>query len=145
MSVSHTVSLGLQATWAALHVLQFGLAISGLNGVQDAVTCGGVPGGAELSDHWLTDCVPMSVSHPRPPNLRARARVLTPSSHTQASQFGLVVAIFTVGGLVGALGANSVTERLGRIGTLRLSAAAVGLGSMGVGLANSVGVMIAGR
>ena len=63
---SSPLRTGLTAVWAALHITQFGLAISGLNGVQDAVTC------STPSDHigahslapssWLKPRVAMTVS-----------------------------------------------------------------------------------
>lgn len=63
----------------------------------------------------------------------------------QPTQFGLVVSIFTLGGLVGSLGSNSITKPLGRVNTLRASAFAIMLGSTMVGLANHLSLMIVGR
>ncbi|WVQ97572.1 hypothetical protein IAU59_004686 [Kwoniella sp. CBS 9459] len=129
-SSSSPIRTALIAAWAALHTTQYGFAISSLNGLQSPLTCGEAGhggGGAHLTDvddqhGMLKECIPM-----------------TPS------QFGLVVSIFTLGGLVGSLGATNLTQYAGRVGTLRVSAAAVLLGSAGVGLANSVGAMIAAR
>ncbi|WVR06010.1 hypothetical protein IAU60_003038 [Kwoniella sp. DSM 27419] len=87
----------LTAAWAALHTAQYGFAISGLNGIQSPLTCGGAGGvGSHLTrSGWLKPCVAMT--------------------------------------------------RFGRVGTLRMSAVAVLVGSAGVGLSNSVGAMIAAR
>ncbi|OCF33909.1 hypothetical protein I316_04251 [Kwoniella heveanensis BCC8398] len=126
---STPIRTALMAAWAALHTTQYGFAISSLNGLQSPLTCGEAGhggGGAHLVDDgeqsMLRDCIPMS-----------------------PTQFGLVVSIFTLGGLVGSLGATNLTHHAGRVGTLRVSATAVLLGSAGVGLANSVGAMIPAR
>jgi len=63
----------------------------------------------------------------------------------QPTQFGLVVSIFTLGGLIGSLGSNAITKPLGRINTLRISAGCIMLGSTVVGLANHLSLMIIGR
>ena len=63
----------------------------------------------------------------------------------QSAQFGLVVSILTMGGLVGALSSDLVTRRFGRIGTLRISAAIIFFGSAAVGLANTFTAMLVGR
>lgn len=120
--MSSAVGTTLKALWAALHVLQYGLAISGLNGIQDAVTCADRPASSNALRIPGKDCIPM-----------------TPA------QFGLVVSIFTLGGLIGSLGCDVVTRRFGRVGTLRWSAILNGIGSAVVGTGNSVGVLIVGR
>ncbi|ORY33758.1 putative vacuolar membrane protein [Naematelia encephala] len=116
---------GLTAIWAALHTTQYGMAITGLNGISDAVTCSadsGHIGIHSVASGWLKPCVKM-----------------TPA------QFGLVVSIFTMGGLAGCLLSDLVTRSFGRIGTLRTSALTILIGSIAVGLANSVPSMIFGR
>ncbi|WWC66404.1 uncharacterized protein I206_100306 [Kwoniella pini CBS 10737] len=115
----------LTAIWAALHTTQYGFAITSLNGVQGPVTCGNAGGGISphsLASSSLKDCIEMS-----------------------PAQFGLVTSIFTLGGLLGSLAANSITHRVGRIGTLRLSALCVLIGSMIMGLANSMSTMVIAR
>ncbi|WWC58633.1 uncharacterized protein I303_101177 [Kwoniella dejecticola CBS 10117] len=117
----------LTAIWAALHTTQYGFAITSLNGVQGPVTCGGAGGAVTphslaLASPGLKDCIQMS-----------------------PAEFGLVTSIFTLGGLLGSLAANSVTHRVGRIGTLRVSALCVLVGSAIMGLADSMGVMVAAR
>ncbi|KAL7419433.1 Bifunctional purine biosynthesis protein PurH [Cryptotrichosporon argae] len=122
--MSSPLRTGLAASWTALHTLQYGLAISGLNGIQLPMTCGNASavGTHSVAASWLKPCVTMS-----------------------PAQYGLVVAIFTLGGLVGSLGSAPIVHRLGSVGTLRLSATAVLVGSTAVGLANSFAAMIAGR
>ncbi|WVQ62040.1 uncharacterized protein L199_000174 [Kwoniella botswanensis] len=114
----------LTAGWAALHTAQYGFAISSLNGVQGPLTCGGAGGITPhlVDSKGLKDCIQMS-----------------------PGAFGLVTSIFTLGGLLGSLAATNINHHLGRIGTLRLSALHILVGSLIVGLANSMGVMIAGR
>lgn len=52
----------LTAIWAALHTTQYGLAITGLNGIQDAVTCS-IPTYRPVErTGWLRPCILMSVS-----------------------------------------------------------------------------------
>jgi predicted MFS family arabinose efflux permease len=55
------------------------------------------------------------------------------------------VAIFTLGGLVGALAANPLVKRSGRIGALRTSATSVLIGSAFTGLANTYHALLFGR
>lgn len=66
-------------------------------------------------------------------------------AHVQATWFGIVVSIFTLGGLVGSLAADSVTRRLGRLGTFRASICCVIVGSTLVGTANTIAQMLIGR
>jgi len=55
----------LTAIWAALHTTQYGLAITGLNGIQDAVTCSIPTYRPHERTGWLRPCIPMSVSEGR--------------------------------------------------------------------------------
>lgn len=66
-------------------------------------------------------------------------------AYSQVSHFGLVVSIFTIGGLVGSLASDTVTRRLGRLGTFRLSAQLILIGAALVGLSNTVVQMLIGR
>ena len=63
----------------------------------------------------------------------------------QSAQFGIVVSIFTIGGLVGSLSSDWITRKVGRIGTFRVAATAILIGSLAVGLGNSIPMMISGR
>ncbi|ORY24486.1 putative vacuolar membrane protein [Naematelia encephala] len=123
--ISSRVRTGLTAVWAALHTTQYGMAITGLNGISDAMTCSVDSkqiGIHSVSAGWLKPCVYMT-----------------------SAQFGLIVSIFTLGGLAGCLLSDLVTRSHGRIGTLRTSAATILLGSLAVAIANSVPSMIFGR
>lgn len=63
MTTTSSTRTALTAIWAALHTTQYGLAITGLNGIQDAVTCS-IPNYAEPEQAgWLKPCIGMSVSH----------------------------------------------------------------------------------
>jgi hypothetical protein len=48
LSLGATFRLGVAAIWAALHVFQYGMAVSALNGIQDGLVC--KKGGETLSD-----------------------------------------------------------------------------------------------
>ncbi|WVN89847.1 uncharacterized protein L203_105077 [Cryptococcus depauperatus CBS 7841] len=119
-----SVKVALTACWAALHTMQYGFAITSLNGIQQTVTCNGIQhdGSFEAKNKLLKDCIPMT-----------------------SAQFGLVVSILTLGGLLGSLSSNIVTGRLGKAGTLRCSAIIVSVGSAQIALANSIGFMAFGR
>jgi hypothetical protein len=65
-----TMRTTLKAIWAALHTTQYGLAITGLNGIQDAVTCS-IPNYRPVErTGWLRPCIPMSVSAPQKMRLK---------------------------------------------------------------------------
>lgn len=52
--------------WAALHILQYGFAITSLNGIQQYVTCQTAeknPGILQIPIANLDDCIPMTVGH----------------------------------------------------------------------------------
>ena len=133
-----TLSVALHTAWAALHTLQYGFGISAFNGIQDAVTCPKHSTGKE-GDRWLRSCIPLTVSHSQP--LVDDVQLMT----CQPTQFGLIVAVFTLGGLIGALSTDIWSKRCGRVGTLRLSAASVLVGSAVTGLANRYLVLLLGR
>ncbi|WVO17288.1 hypothetical protein L204_104980 [Cryptococcus depauperatus] len=119
-----SVKVALTACWAALHAMQYGFAITSLNGIQQTVTCNGIQhdGSFEAKNKLLKDCIPMT-----------------------SALFGLVVSILTLGGLLGSLSSNIVTGRLGKVGTLRCSAIMISVGSAQITLANSIGFMAFGR
>ncbi|CAK9784948.1 putative vacuolar membrane protein [Cutaneotrichosporon oleaginosum] len=110
----------LTAAWAALHTFQYGFAIAAMNGIQDVMVC---------------------PADPAPP----LSSGLAPCVHMRRAELGLVVAVFTVGGLVGSLSSRAATAQRGQRGTLRLSALAILLGSGALALANSVSVMVIAR
>ena len=137
MSESSSVTrTALSAIWAALHTTQYGLAITTLNGISDAVTCNieGVPKPTYRGS--LRPCIDMTVCIAVSAIRRA---------DQQDTQFGVVVSIFTLGGLIGSFSSDFLTRRYGRINTFRISALCTLLGSICAGTANRVGVMLLGR
>lgn len=60
-------------------------------------------------------------------------------------QWGVVGSIFTVGGLVGALGAGPVAARYGRLKTMRLTTSFFILGPVWEAFAPNVAVLAVGR
>lgn len=59
--------------------------------------------------------------------------------------FSAVTAVFTIGGLLGSVVANLVTDKYGRKGATRASALLVALGTAFMTVAGSVGIMAFGR
>ncbi|KAF4578645.1 hypothetical protein EYR36_000452 [Pleurotus pulmonarius] len=59
--------------------------------------------------------------------------------------FSAVTAVFTIGGLIGSIVANPITNKYGRKGATRASALLVALGTVFMTIAGSVGVMAFGR
>ncbi|OXG79010.1 vacuolar membrane protein [Cryptococcus neoformans A2-102-5] len=111
--------------WAVLHIMQYGFAITSLNGIQQYVTCQTAENYPEVLQIPIAipvDCIPMTTS-----------------------SFGIVVSIFTLGGLLGSLAASTTTSRYGQVGTLRLSAAMVFAGSTCIGFAGNTSSMLIGR
>ncbi|AAW42626.2 vacuolar membrane protein, putative [Cryptococcus deneoformans JEC21] len=115
----------LSTCWAVLHIMQYGFAITSLNGIQQSVTCQKAEnhtGILQIPIATPVDCIPMTTS-----------------------SFGLVVSIFTLGGLLGSLAASTTTLRYGQVATLRLSAAMVLAGSTCIGFAGGTSSMLIGR
>ena len=133
--MSFTIGRALATLWAVSHALQYGIAITGLNGISEAVTCADRPEAQTPDSGWITPCVPMQVSIPP----RGPAEAL------QATQFGFVVSIFTLGGLFGSLSSDYIARKTGRIGTFRVAAVSILIGSVAVGLGQSVPAMLVGR
>lgn len=59
--------------------------------------------------------------------------------------FSLVTSVYTVGGLLGSLGANVVMDRWGRKGATLAAAAAMAIGPALMGVAASLGTLAFGR
>ncbi|UOH80254.1 hypothetical protein LQV05_002905 [Cryptococcus neoformans] len=105
--------------------MQYGFAITSLNGIQQYVTCQTAENYPEVLQIPIAipvGCIPMITS-----------------------SFGIVVSIFTLGGLLGSLAASTTTSRYGQVGTLRLSAAMVLAGSTCIGFAGNTSSMLIGR
>ncbi|KAK4140001.1 major facilitator superfamily domain-containing protein [Dichotomopilus funicola] len=110
-------------TVATLGPLQFGYHLAELNAPQDVLTCQTKSvSGTEKPPTGTSDCIPM-----------------TPAS------FAAISAIFTVGGLLGALGAGPLTSRRGRRITMQATALFYLVGSIIETYAHSVPVMILAR
>ena len=135
----------LLAVWAYLHTYQHGIHVSVLNGLQQALTCeltGGTVSRGHVSAVPLDSCVPMLVR--RVPGHR-HALTEQPFQTPQPSQFGFVTAAFTVGGLIGALMADAITRRLGRVRTLQCATTLFASGSLCVGTGNTISHLLLGR
>ena len=59
--------------------------------------------------------------------------------------FSVVTSVYTIGGLIGSLGANVVMDRWGRKGAVRASAVATGLGAALMGVSAGLTLLIIGR
>lgn len=55
------------------------------------------------------------------------------------------MTIYTLGGLLGSLSADSITRRFGRLGTLRVAEVSFLIGTAAVGLSNVWWLMFIGR
>ncbi|KDR81371.1 hypothetical protein GALMADRAFT_239236 [Galerina marginata CBS 339.88] len=108
--------------WSLIIPFQYGYHISVLNQIQAVLTCKSTAPKTLCSRDGLADCIPMS-----------------------DFTFSLVTAIFTIGGLAGSLVANLVMDRWGRRGTNRISTIFIGVGTILMGLSNSVSLLLAGR
>lgn len=59
--------------------------------------------------------------------------------------FSVVTSVYTIGGLLGSLGANLVMDRWGRKGAVRASAVMTGLGAALMGVSAGLAPLIIGR
>ncbi|ODO07145.1 hypothetical protein L198_00724 [Cryptococcus wingfieldii CBS 7118] len=116
------VNSSLKTLWAVSHTFLYGFAITSLNGIQDSVMCRRRPAAAFDEELGLSSCLAMT-----------------------SSQFGLVVSVFTLGGLAGSLVFHAISQKFGKTGSLRVSALSVLIGSAVVGLAGNALVMGLGR
>jgi MFS family permease len=93
-----------------------------LNAPQDVITCTRKSINDNGIGTGLPQCIPMNTT-----------------------QLGLVSSIFTLGGLIGALGAGPVAARYGRLTTMRLTTIFCTLGPVGEALAPNIGALATGR
>ncbi|KAF9027161.1 general substrate transporter [Hymenopellis radicata] len=103
--------------WILLIPFQYGYHISVLNQLHESLTCAVAPSSLELPD-----CVPMT-----------------------EFTFSVVTSIFTVGGLVGSLMANVVSDNYGRRPAATLSAAILVLGTLIQAVSSGVTGLCLGR
>ncbi|KAG9286782.1 hypothetical protein G9A89_012332 [Geosiphon pyriformis] len=108
----------------ALSSFQYGYHIGELNTPQKVISCEGRPKDPDLTsfDSPFHPCIPMT-----------------------AAEFSIVTSIFTLGGLFGSLLAPKGADRKGRRWTLMFNSIFLGVGSLLMGLANSMSVLIIGR
>ncbi|CAJ2502164.1 Uu.00g095580.m01.CDS01 [Anthostomella pinea] len=125
---------------STLGPLQFGLHLAELNAPQDVISCrvthsissrvsavfssraSTPPADAPMTSSTLPDCIPMD-----------------------EAQFAVVSSMFTLGGLVGALGSGPVASKKGRLLAMRLTSVFFVIGSIVETLGASITMMSFGR
>ncbi|KAH9925279.1 general substrate transporter [Fomitopsis serialis] len=108
--------------WVLIVSFQYGFHISSLNQIQAVLTCRALDETSPATHMGMPTCIPM----------------------TDAT-FSVVTSVYTVGGLLGSLGANLVMDRWGRRGAVRVSAIATGLGAALMGVSAGLAPLILGR
>ncbi|TNY24589.1 general substrate transporter [Rhodotorula diobovata] len=120
---SNPLKLGLTVCWIATSALQYGFHIAALNSSASSIICDASRAPTERhAALGRPSCVDMS-----------------------DAAFGTVTSAYTVGGLVGSLGAGGMLERWGKKGTAVRSAALVVLGASAVSFGSSLLVLVLGR
>ena len=106
-----------------VYYTQYGFHISSLNQIQAVLTCrvSDVPG-VPATYYGLPTCIPMS-----------------------DATFSVLTSVYTVGGLLGSIGANVVMDRWGRKGAVLASAFIMAVGAGFMGVAASLSPLIIGR
>ncbi|PIL23734.1 MFS general substrate transporter [Ganoderma sinense ZZ0214-1] len=109
--------------WILLVSFQYGFHISSLNQIQAVLTCrvSDIPG-IPSTHHALPTCIPMD-----------------------DATFSVVTSVYTVGGLLGSLGANIVMDRWGRKGAVLTSSFIMAVGAGFMAVAASLSPLILGR
>lgn len=119
---SHFTHYGwLVCAFLLLVPLQYGYHISALNQIKDVLTCRDTGSGQD-APHLLPPCIPMN-----------------------DAVFSFVTSIFTIGGLAGSLTANTVMDRWGRRGAVRISSASIAAGSALMAVSSFVFALSIGR
>ncbi|KAF8510220.1 general substrate transporter [Hysterangium stoloniferum] len=108
------------AIWMLATSLQYGWHISALNQIQAALTC-------------------------RPPHKAALTSFFPSCIKMDDFQFSLVTAAFTVGGLLGSIGADRSMDLLGRKSSIRLNTVMILLGASLMTVSASVPPLVIGR
>ena len=139
-SIMSIMSTTLPVVWTILHSYLHGYHQASLNGIQDVLTCS--PSADSSTRAGLRGCIDITVSL----SLIHQGRELWADVEvSQNTQFGVVTTILTIGGLLGALGADRLTNAFGRVGALRVAELSFILGAILVGTANGLAMMIVGR
>ncbi|GAA5910161.1 hypothetical protein JCM8208_006746 [Rhodotorula glutinis] len=121
---SSPLKFGLTVCWIATSALQYGYHIAALNSSAESIIC--------------------DASHPHSRSPHAALGLPSCVDMSDAA-FGTVTSAYTVGGLVGSLGAGSMLERWGRKGTAVRSALVIMLGASAVSFGSSLLVLVLGR
>ncbi|RDX42672.1 general substrate transporter [Lentinus brumalis] len=116
-----TVFGWLVCVWVLLVSFQYGFHISSLNQIQAVLTCR-VRDGAPSTYYGLPTCISMS-----------------------DATFSVLTSIYTVGGLLGSVGANIIMDRWGRKGAVLVSAFIMAIGAGFMSVAASLSPLIVGR
>ncbi|KAI0713278.1 general substrate transporter [Earliella scabrosa] len=118
-----TVYGWIVCVWVLIVSFQYGFHISSLNQIQAVLTCrvSDVPG-VPATYYGLPTCIPMS-----------------------DATFSVLTSVYTVGGLLGSIGANVVMDRWGRKGAVLASAFIMAVGAGFMGVAASLSPLIIGR
>ncbi|KAI0736559.1 general substrate transporter [Fomitopsis betulina] len=112
----------IACVWVLVVSFQYGFHISSLNQIQAVLTCRGLDGASPTTHLGIPTCIAM----------------------TDAT-FSVVTSVYTVGGLLGSLGANLVMDRWGRKGAVRTSAILTGVGAALMGVSAGLASLIIGR
>ncbi|KAI0332096.1 general substrate transporter [Cubamyces sp. BRFM 1775] len=108
--------------WVLLVSFQYGFHISSLNQISDVLTCQVTEPGLPSTYYGLPTCIFMD----------------NPT-------FSVLTSIYTVGGLLGSVGANVVMDRWGRKGACLASAFIMAIGAGFMGVAASLSPLVIGR
>ncbi|KAK9900608.1 general substrate transporter [Cystobasidium minutum MCA 4210] len=113
----HSASLISQCIWICALSFQYGYNISALNSLSSALSCVGTQ-----STSWLPACFSMD-----------------------ATSFGLVTSIYTIGGLLGSLFTGTIADKRGRRAACLVGALSIALGGALMALAPNFTVLLLGR
>ncbi|CUA76138.1 putative metabolite transport protein YBR241C [Saccharomyces cerevisiae S288c] [Rhizoctonia solani] len=120
-SIAPTSYLSVAVGWVVICAFQHGYHIAALNQISDVLSCKVSNDPKATADGWLSLCVPMT-----------------------EAQFGAVTAAFTVGGFAGSLCADRFLNK-GRKYAVSWHATLLIVGTLLMGLANSITVLVLGR
>ncbi|KAI8998903.1 general substrate transporter [Trametes punicea] len=108
--------------WVLVVSFQYGFHISSLNQISEVLTCRNIEPSLPSTYYGLPTCIAMD-----------------------DATFSLLTSIYTVGGLLGSVGANVVMDRWGRKGACLASAFVMAVGAGFMGVAASLSPLLIGR
>ncbi|KAI0371781.1 general substrate transporter [Pilatotrama ljubarskyi] len=117
-----TVHGWMVCVWVLIVSFQYGFHISSLNQISDVLTCRKTEPALPSTYYGLPTCIPMD-----------------------NATFSVLTSVYTVGGLLGSIGANLVMDRWGRKGACLASAFIMAVGSGFMGVAASLSPLTIGR